>query len=169
MRASADAARDLVVGYLDSIGDLPSWDTDGLEGVLSSLREPAPEAGAPLEELLERVREAAGLGFNTPGPGYLAYVPGGGLWSAALADFVALALNRFVGVWEAAPAFVQIEAQAIRWMADLFGYPAEAGGILTSGGSLSNFSAVVAARHALLGDRLSEGVLYASDQVHARC
>src|SRR5205823_8332487 len=67
----------------------------------------------------------------------------------------------------AAPAFVQIEAQVIRWMADLFGYPPEAGGILTSGGSLSNFSAVVTARHAELGERFSDGVLYASGQVHA--
>jgi aromatic-L-amino-acid/L-tryptophan decarboxylase len=167
MRASADAARDLLVEYLEGIADQPSWNDEGRDRILGSLREAAPEEGRTLGDLLARVAEAAGVGFNTPGPGYLAYVPGGGLWSAALADFVALALNRFVGVWEAAPAFVQIEAQVIRWMADLFGLPAEAGGILTSGGSLSNFSAVVTARHALLGARISDGVLYASDQVHA--
>src|SRR5205085_2216373 len=67
----------------------------------------------------------------------------------------------------AAPALAQIEAQAIRWMADLFGFPPGARGILTSGGSLSNLSAVVTARHALLGEAFSDGVLYASDQVHA--
>jgi len=166
MLGSAEAAARMVVEHLASLPDMPAVDLAGALEAATALRAPAPEEGASLEEILRTVDAGARKSFTTAGPGYLAYIPGGGLWSAALADFVAAALNRYVGVWEAAPVLAQIEALAVRWMADLFGFPAEARGILTSGGSLSNFSAVVTARRALLGERFQDGTLYASDQVH---
>ena len=52
--------------------------------------------------------------FNAAGPGYLAYVPGGGIIHAAIADFIADAINRYVGVFAAAPALAQIEANIVR-------------------------------------------------------
>jgi len=166
MLGSAEAAARVVVEHLASLPDMAAVDLAGALEAATAIREPAPEGGTPLRELLHAVEAGARKSFTTAGPGYLAYIPGGGLWSAALADFVAAALNRYVGVWEAAPVLAQIEAQAVRWMADMFGFPPEARGILTSGGSLSNFSAVVTARHALLGERFQDGTLYASDQVH---
>ena len=81
-----------------------------------------------------------------PGPGYLAYIPGGGVYASALADFIATATNRYVGVTAAAPALAQIEETAVAWLCTLMGLPAGSRGILTSGGSLSNFSAIVTAR-----------------------
>ena len=57
-----------------------------------------PEAGRPLPGLLERLRPAIAKSYNTAGPGYLAYIPGGGVYASALADFVATATNRYVGV-----------------------------------------------------------------------
>ena len=59
--------------------------------------------------------EGAAKGHNTAGPGWLAYVPGGGLFRAAVADFLACGVNRFVGVWEPAPVLAQMEATAVRW------------------------------------------------------
>jgi aromatic-L-amino-acid decarboxylase len=62
---------------------------------------------------------------------------------------------------------VQLEETAVRWMADLMSYPAGAGGILTSGGSLSTLSAIVTARAARLReDELSRGVVYVSEETH---
>jgi aromatic-L-amino-acid decarboxylase len=82
---------------------------------------------------------------------------------------VACATNRYIGVREAAPALVQIEETAVRWMADLMGYPAGASGVLTSGGSISNLAAVVTARTAKLSeDELAKGTLYVSAETH-RC
>ena len=167
MREMASRASELVIEHISSLPDQPAASFDRVDELVAGLRDPAPEQGTSFDELLRQVGEAAVRGFNTPGPGYLAYVPGGGLWSAAVADFLATAFNRYVGVWNAAPVFVQMEWQAIRWLADAFGYPASASGILTSGGSMSNFSAVVAARRALLGDDLAGGVVYVSDQTHA--
>jgi aromatic-L-amino-acid decarboxylase len=54
----------------------------------------------------------------------------------------------------------------VRWFADIVGYPETAGGILTTGGSLATFSALVTARRERLSDDFLSGVLYASDQTH---
>ena len=61
--------------------------------------------------------------FNTAGPGYLAYIPGGGLFHSAVADFIAASINRYVGVWLPAPGLVQLEVNVIRWFCSLLGLP----------------------------------------------
>src|SRR5213593_3273632 len=116
---------------------------------------------------METIELAAAKAYGTTGPGYLAFIPGGGLFTATLADFLATGINRFVNLWTAAPLVAQIENNVVRWLCDLFGYPARSRGILTSGGSMANFSAVVAARKALLPEEFLDGALYVSDQVHA--
>ena len=63
-----------------------------------------------------------------------------------------MSVNRFPNLWEVAPGLAQIEQNVIRWLCDLFGYPHEARGILTTGGSIANLSAVVTARHVKLGE-----------------
>ncbi|MCJ7832676.1 MAG: aminotransferase class V-fold PLP-dependent enzyme, partial [Actinobacteria bacterium] len=93
--------------------------------------------------------------------------PGGGLYTAAVADFIALGVNRYVGLWQAAPLFVAMEQSVIDWLISLFGYPSDARGILTSGGSMANFAAVVTARRAKLPEDFLGGVLYVTEQTHA--
>jgi aromatic-L-amino-acid decarboxylase len=167
LRALIDAAARRVLDYVESLPRQPSADTDGGAELARSLVEPLPERGRPYEELLDLVfQKVVRKGFGTAGPGYLAYIPGGGLVHSAVADFIADAVNRYVGVFAAAPGLAQIEANVVRWFCDIVGYPATAGGILTSGGSLANFSALVTARREFLPDDFLSGVLYASDQVH---
>jgi aromatic-L-amino-acid decarboxylase len=167
LRELTEAVSRFVVEHVASLGQRPSNDADGVALVAAGFKEAAPEGGRPLAEILERLKPAIAKSFNTAGPGYLAFIPGGGLYAAALADFVACAVNRYVGVRVAAPALVQIEETAVRWMAELMGYPAGSGGILTSGGSLSNLSAIVTARAArLLEDEIPRGVLYVSEETH---
>jgi aromatic-L-amino-acid decarboxylase len=71
-----------------------------------------------------------------------------------------------VGVFAAAPALAQLETNVIRWLCRIVGYGPSGGGVLTSGGSLANFSALVAARRALLPENFLRGIVYASDQAH---
>ena len=104
--------------------------------------------------------------FNNPGPGFLAYVPGGGLVHSALADLISNVLNRYLTVWEAAPGLVQLEANVVRWFCRMFGYGPGSGGYLSSGGSLANLSAVAAARTDKLGENFLRGTIYASAQAH---
>jgi aromatic-L-amino-acid decarboxylase len=167
LRALVEAAVERVAAYVESLPGQPSADTEGGVELARSLVEPLPESGRPVDELLDLLfRRVVTKGFGTAGPGYLAYIPGGGILHAAVADFIADAVNRYVGVFAAAPGLAQIEANVIRWFCDIVGYPATAGGILTSGGSLANFSALVTARRELLPDDFLSGTLYASDQVH---
>jgi aromatic-L-amino-acid decarboxylase len=123
--------------------------------------------GQPLEPLIESIFAAVpSQGFNTAGPGYLAFIPGGGLPLAAVADLIAGTINRYVTVWQAAPVAAEIEAAVVRWICEMVGYPATAGGFLTTGSSLANWSAVVTARRCLLPEDFLRGTIYASDQTH---
>ncbi|MBI3272391.1 MAG: aminotransferase class V-fold PLP-dependent enzyme [Planctomycetes bacterium] len=153
--------------YLLSLPNQPASDADAAEPLRSGLREPAPESGRPMDELLARLRPAVLASFNTAGPGYLAFIPGGGVYAAALADYVALSVNRYVGVAKTAPALVEIEATVIAWLAELMGYPADARGLLTSGGSMSNLIAIITARAARLPEDFLRGILYFSEETHA--
>jgi aromatic-L-amino-acid decarboxylase len=155
-----------VVHQVATLDEQPSFDLDGADALRASFREPVPEEGTRLEVLLERLRPAIAKSYNTAGPGYLAYIPGGGVYASALADLLAAATNRYVGVTQPAPALAQIEETAGRWLCDLMGLPASARGLLTSGGSLSNFSAVVTARHERLGEDIAGGTIYCSEETH---
>jgi aromatic-L-amino-acid decarboxylase len=166
MRALVDTAMARIVVHLESLPEQPAFDLDGARELSRSLVESMPERGTPPEELLDLVFQAALKSFNTAGPGYLAYIPGGGIFHAAVADLIADAVNRYVGVWLAAPGLSQLEANVVRWFCDIVGYPAAARGMLTSGGSLANFSAIVTARRERLPADFLRGTLYASDQVH---
>jgi aromatic-L-amino-acid decarboxylase len=167
LRALIDAASRRVLDYVESLPHQPSADVDGGAELARSLVEPLPERGRPYEELLDLVfQKVVRKGFGTAGPGYLAYIPGGGLVHSAVAELVASAVNRYVGVFAAAPGLAQIEANVVRWFCDIVGYPETARGILTSGGSLANLSALVTARRERLPDDFLSGLLYASDQAH---
>jgi aromatic-L-amino-acid decarboxylase len=159
-----------VMAVVDHIINLPNAPRSNLEKsaeLVKSMREPSPEKGTDFESLLNfLMNKVIPLSINTPHPAYLGYIPGGGLYPSAIADFLGAATNRFTGAWFAAPAAARLEANVLEWFAQWIGYPESSRGILTSGGSLANFSGVAAARKHLLGDDISSGVLYASNQTH---
>lgn len=163
----AEEALGYLVSFVDELPEAPAAGRADGEELAARLEEAAPpERGAPLSEALAVIREAVPRAFDTTGPGYLAYIPGGGLVAAALADLIADVTNRFTGMWFPSPALVRLEWNVIRWLAELFGYPPEARGILTSGGSMANFSAIAAARRANLGEDFLDGALYLTEQTH---
>lgn len=167
MRSLVDQAMDRIVRYIESLPRQPAADVSGGAELARSVMEPLPEEGMPFDALLDRLFDnLVPKSFNTAGPGYLAYIPGGGLFHSAVADLISDSVNRYVGVWLAAPALSQLEATVIQWFAQVIGYPQEARGILTTGGSLANFSAVVTARRSLLPEDFLSGTIYTSDQVH---
>lgn len=166
-RRLVDLAARRIGRYVESLPDQPAHDLGGAAALARSLVEPVPRAGTPFEQILELLFDrVVPTSYNTAGPGYVAYIPGGGLLQTALADLIGDAVNRYVGVWLAAPGLVQLEANVIRWFCDIAGYPVGASGFLTSGGSLANFSAVVTARRCRLPERFLDGTVYCSDQVH---
>jgi aromatic-L-amino-acid/L-tryptophan decarboxylase len=166
MRCMGIEAVDLASRFIDDRYESPTSDYSGLQPLLSSLSAAPPARGGSFRELLEAIATAAGKGFDTANPGFLGYIPGGGLYAAALGDFLACVVNRYTGLARPAPALVQLEASVLRWMCELFGLPPTSQGVLTPGGSMSNLSAIVAARTSKLGERFLDGTLYVSDEAH---
>ncbi|MDC0666713.1 pyridoxal phosphate-dependent decarboxylase family protein [Nannocystis radixulma] len=167
MQALVAAAMARICEHIEALPRMPACDVAGGAALARELREQLPERGSTFEHVLEVLFDrAVPCSFNTAGPGYLAYIPGGGLFLAAVADLIADATNRYVGVWQAAPGLVQLETNAVRWLAEIVGLPAGSGGFLTTGGSLATFSAVVTARSERLGERFDDGVIYTSEQAH---
>ncbi len=162
-RSAVEAA----VNHIINLPGAPRSNLDNSPKIVKSLREPSPEKGMNFESLLDFfMNEVIPVSINTPHPAYLGYIPGGGLYPSAIADFLGAATNRFTGAWFAAPAAVRLETNVLEWFVEWMGYPQSARGILTSGGSLANFSAVVTARKHILGEDISRGVVYASAQTH---
>lgn len=168
LRALLDAARDRLVAYVASLPEQPAADVSGATDLARALAEPEPpEESAPADELLDLLFDrAVPKSFNTAGPGYLAYIPGGGVVSSAVADLISGVTNRYVGVWQAAPALVQLETNVVRWLCGIVGLPEGSGGYLATGGSLASFTAVVAARRDRLPPDFLKGTLYVSEQTH---
>ena len=156
-----------VIEHLTSLSEQPSWDTDGAERLGEELTRPLPEAGRPFEETLDDMGRAIAKSYNTAAGSYMAYIPGGGLYPAALADYVAATANRYVGMHDAAPALVAIERMAIDWLREFVGYPEGAEGLLTTGGTLSTLVALVTARTVRLGEDMVGATYYTSEQAHS--
>ena len=129
------------------------------------LAEPS-EDPSEFGELLALFGAAAAQAIETAGPAYLGYVPGGGLYVSALAEFLARSANRFTGLAATAPELAAMEHGVLRWLCRTFRLPETAGGLITTGGSMATLSAIVAARQDRLGEDFSAGTLYLSPRTH---
>lgn len=167
MRRLVDEAMERIVAHIESLPSQPAFNTEGATEFARQIVEKLPHRGESYEKLLDFLfDEAIPRTFNTASPGYLAYIPGGGIFHAAVADLIADAVNRYVGVFAAAPVLAQIESNVLRWLCEIVGLPKGSGGVLTTGGSMANLIAIVTARKAQIGDDLRHGVLYAGEQIH---
>ncbi len=165
MWAIMDAVSAFAIEVREGIPTSRASTTEGAASLARSLAEASP-ASAGLEDLLATLHQAAAVGFNQLHPGFFGYVPPVGLPIGAVADFLGAILSRYVGLWWPSPALAQLEWNALRWVADVFGYPAQARGTFTSGGSLASFAGIVAARNTILGSNHAQGRVYLTDQAH---
>jgi aromatic-L-amino-acid decarboxylase len=107
------------------------------------------EDGRDAESVLDYVRACVDApGFATTSPRFMAYIPGGAVPYSAFGDLLAATSNKYSGFASASPGAVRIENACTQWLAEVIGYPEEAAGTLTSGGSVANLTAIVAAREA---------------------
>ena len=136
------------------------------EETLSSLRKPPNEGGRNLESILEDIDLTGRDGHKHPSGGHLSYIPNSGMFTGALADFLATGLNRYTGVATAAPGFSAIEFGVVDWLCSLFDLGDQASGLLLSGGSMANFTGIVTARTTKLGDDFGNGVIYVTRHTH---
>ncbi len=107
-------------------------------------------------------------GINAASGGHLGYIPGGGLYTSAIGDYLAAVSNAFSGMYFASPGAVEMEHACLNWLKELFDFPENAIGNLTSGGSIANLIGLTAARdfHNVLDQPISESVVYMSKHTH---
>lgn len=152
------------------LGKDPRWGARSAAELERQLAGLVTERGAGGIEALRRFRDVL-LPACRPldHPLALAYVPGAPSVAATLFDLVVSSCSIFGGHWESGAGAIAAENQALRWLADLAGYPDTSAGVFVQGGSAANLSALVAARHrAATGrDRPPRWRMAVSDAAHA--
>jgi glutamate/tyrosine decarboxylase-like PLP-dependent enzyme len=128
----------------------------------------APEQPRPWDELLDQLgNDVLGPMSRLAHPGYFAFIPASSTFAGALGDLIAAALDIDVGSWMSAAGPSQLELVVLDWFKSWIGYPPEAEGILVSGGSAANITALACARESLVGAGSDRAVAYVADQTHS--
>lgn len=169
-RQTRDSLTEAIVSYLDDWYEgAATMEASGIDlhpQQLDDLGRAPGEHGRSLESILADLDVAGSSGIYHPSGGHMSYIPNAGMYTAALGEFLAAGLNRYTGVSAAAPGFAAIEHGVIDWMTSLFELGPQASGLMLSGGSTANFTGIVTARNAKLGDDFGDGVLYVTRHTH---
>jgi aromatic-L-amino-acid decarboxylase len=179
---SADQARDFggrVLGLwtelLERLPELPVNRELVPSEVAPAVALPVPEQPMPVADLVAHLRELTFGQSLLPGhPAFFAYISGAGTVPGAAAELLAAGINPNVGGYRLAPGASEIELHLTRWLAERFGLPEGAGGLIMTGGAMANFVALKCARDVGLGIEVREqGVrghgpvaIYASEEAH---
>ncbi len=159
---------DYTEDFLDNIYSLKAYEQtdDQGKGLFDS---PINDVTIDIEEAIQIIFENVDTqGLNPASGGHLGYIPGGGIYYSALADYMAAITNRYAGIFFASQGAVRMENLLIKWMANIVGYDEAASGNLTTGGSLANLIAIVTARdaHNIKAKDIEKTVIYLSEQAH---
>jgi aromatic-L-amino-acid decarboxylase len=174
-RAMGDAAVAMYEEFLKRLPELPVDRGQKATKVSEAVHLEVPARGLSDDELLSYLRKVVFDNSMYPGhPAFLAYIVGAGTVPGAIADLVAAGINQNLGGWRLSPGATEIELHLVRFFAQRFGLPPEAGGLLVSGGSIANFVGLKAARDAKGGVGLRASgltgvkqlVAYTSSEVH---
>lgn len=173
-REIGEGMLDLWIELLERLRDLPVSRMERAPDVAAAMALEISPEGLTVAEMTERLRPLIFEHSMYAGhPGHLSYITGAGTIPGAAADLLAAGLNANVGGWQLSPGASEVESHLMRWLAARFGLPEGAGGLMTSGGAASNFTALKAARDAAAPDVRVEGLgderlaIYASEEAHA--
>ncbi len=160
-------ASDKIVEFLSNIEEPAKYNMSLSRENAVHQSESLPQTQTSLVDILDDLFDnKIPNALPTAHPGFMAYIPGGGLFHAGLAELIAKVSNRYVGIDATAPFLSQLETDVLKWFCEMVGYPETSGGTLTSGGSIANLTAVICARSYVMGDDFFKGRVYASEFVH---
>ena len=165
--ANTDAVRDYVEHWLETLPEKPVFMPDEHARQAGSLIVEEDPIG--IEQTLQILAEQVdSSGQNITSSRFFGYIPSGGMYTGALGDYLAAAINRYAGVEFAAPGAARLENSLLGWLAREFGYPDSARGDLASGGSIATLSAMVAARqrHDVRARDVENTVVYLTRLTH---
>jgi glutamate/tyrosine decarboxylase-like PLP-dependent enzyme len=142
---------ELAVGYLDSLATRPVGGPVDLAALRADLGGPIPDGPSDPIEVVDWLARAADPGLvASAGPRYFGFVVGGGLPAALGADWLASAWDQNAGLYALSPAAAVAEEVAADWLVELLRLPAGTSVGFVTGATMANFTALAAARHAVL-------------------
>jgi aromatic-L-amino-acid decarboxylase len=177
MQELSSRVTQLVTEYFSEVSTVPVFPDTSAGETVREISATLRDEGEPLEQLLDECRAIIQKSRHNGHPRFFGYVASPANPPAAFADLIASALNANVTSWRSGPAATEIEHLVIEWLASLIGYGDgnhPAFGLLTSGGSMANMTALMMAHRSRSGrDVSSTGLwnvppmtIYASDQIH---
>ncbi|MFN2515640.1 MAG: aspartate aminotransferase family protein [Pyrinomonadaceae bacterium] len=165
----------IVSNYFSQVSSFPVFPETSAGKTLSRIGGELPIEAEPLEQLIEDCRTILEGSRHNGHPRFFGYVASPSTPPGAFADLIASTLNVNVTSWRSGPAATEVERTVVRWLGSMIGYGDEAAGLLTSGGSMANLTALMIAHRGKSGpDVASVGLwntgtpmtVYASDQIH---
>jgi glutamate/tyrosine decarboxylase-like PLP-dependent enzyme len=149
--AALDRAQALARKWLAGLSDRQVAPAVALDDLRARLGGPLPEHGEDTADTVGALARDADPGvIASTGPRYSGFVVGGGLPAALAADWLASAWDQNAGLYVLSPAAAVAEEAAATWAAELLGLPAGVSAGFTTGATMASFTALAAARHALL-------------------
>jgi glutamate/tyrosine decarboxylase-like PLP-dependent enzyme len=151
MRKLLENAAQRAILYLETLDERGVAPEAAAVAKLATLAGPLPDQPSAPEEvirLLDEVGSPATMAMA--GPRFFGFVIGGALPATVAANWLATAWDQNTGLYSPTPTTSQLEQVALDWLLDLFKLPADSGGAFVTGATMANFSALAAARHALL-------------------
>ena len=164
---------DLLSDYLNEIEDHPLINDTDPKVIEKLFDEPVPAEGINSDDIIKELKEKLFpyvTGVNHPG--YFGLITPTPTPIGILGDFIASTLNQNLGAYSIGASAVEMEKRTVRWLCDLVGFPASAGGNLTSGGMMANFIGMKLARDWSSGNRaqhqgaIFDHVIYVSEERH---
>ncbi len=159
---------DLIVDHFSRLPEKPVGRKGDPAALRGAFLEPPPDRAVPADEILACVeRDVLSNIMNVCHPRFFAFVPSPSNFVSVMGDTLAAGFNVFNGSWLGGSGPAALELAVIDWFRGWCGFPEGAGGLFVSGGSMANLTALVAARHTRLNDRVEGAVIYYSDQTHS--
>jgi glutamate/tyrosine decarboxylase-like PLP-dependent enzyme len=151
MRELLDDAARRAVRYLEGIDARTVAPAPEAVAALAQFDRPLPDAPeSPFATLRELDEIGSPATLATTGGRFFGFVIGGALPVTVASDWLATAWDQNSALHAVTPATAVLERVALRWLLELLGLPAGAGGAFVTGATMANFSALAAARHAVL-------------------
>lgn len=171
---TAEQIRDLGYAAVDLLAEqltdpsIPAMRRGDPSDLRARLGAPPPDGPRNWNEVLAQTAEDVLAPMSRLAhPGYFAFIPASCTFPGALGDLIASALDIDVGSWMSAAGPSQLELVVLDWFKSWIGYPTDAAGILVSGGSAANITALACARESLIGPMSDKIVVYTGDQTHS--
>ena len=160
--------KDYTENFIERLPESKAFDQTDYN-VFELIKKPFGEGPLAINEIIEELsKNVDSRGINPASGGHLGYIPGGGVYSAAVGDYLAAIFNRYAGVYFSSPGAVEMEEMLIQWSASVIGFTEKCVGNLTSGGSIASLIAVASARKGknITSKNYHKAVVYLTEQTH---